>query len=183
MDCHRQIIVGVVGCYKSYSYKSTSPKIGDRHLRGLGCLLTLKRVSSPRQYTGMCDITSNYALIRENLSGLDGFLLNCGRGAYDFEAVSISGKMIAELIDTGEAPDLIKSFSLARFRNGRLVKEKGRHPQRRRVETIGPQIRMMWRVPATLALRIGTTSHSQQSPSNMPMRDAMPLSRCIGVES
>ena len=32
---------------------------------------------------------------------------------------------MAELIDTGQTPDLIKPFSLDRFKDGRLVNEKG----------------------------------------------------------
>ena len=46
-------------------------------------------------------------------------------GTYGFKAAPISGKMMAELIDTGQTPDLIKPFSLDRFKDGRLVNEKG----------------------------------------------------------
>ena len=77
-----------------------------------------------RQWTGICDMTPDYAPIIGPVDGIDGFILNCGWGTWGFKAAPISGKMTAELITTGETPDLIRSFDLNRFHEGRLINER-----------------------------------------------------------
>ena len=119
------VIGGAVDHYTSYSYKSTFPMIEELSAGALRMFPFLKKVNILRQWTGICDMTPDYAPIMGKVSGIDGFLLNCGWGTYGFKAAPISGKTMAELIDTGEAPDLIKPFTLDRFRDGRLVNEKG----------------------------------------------------------
>jgi sarcosine oxidase subunit beta len=54
---------------------------------------------------------------------VDGFLLSAGWGTYGFKAAPIVGKTMAELIATGEVPELISSFALERFYQDRLVSE------------------------------------------------------------
>lgn len=49
-----------------------------------------------------------------------GFILNCG-WTYGFMAMPASGKYLAEFIDTGEMPPIIKPFSIDRFRTGELL--------------------------------------------------------------
>jgi sarcosine oxidase subunit beta len=48
-----------------------------------------------------------------------------GWGTYGFKAGPVSGETMAELIATGKTPELIATFDLARFAEGRLVGEKG----------------------------------------------------------
>lgn len=119
------VIGGAVDHYTSYSYKSTFPMIEELSAGALRMFPFLKDVNILRQWTGICDMTPDYAPIMGKVSGIDGFLLNCGWGTYGFKAAPISGKTMAELIESGEAPNLIKPFSLDRFRDGRLVNEKG----------------------------------------------------------
>jgi sarcosine oxidase subunit beta len=53
-----------------------------------------------------------------------GFYLDVGWGTYGFKAGPVSGRRMAELIATGQTPDLIKPFSITRFADNRLVGEK-----------------------------------------------------------
>ena len=62
------------------------------------------------------------------VEGLDGLVLTCGWGSWGFKAAPAGGRSIAELIATGETPDLIRPFDLARFREGRLVNERAAAP-------------------------------------------------------
>ena len=53
-----------------------------------------------------------------------GFLVDVGWGTYGFKAGPVSERNMAELIVTGEDPDLIKPFALSRFYEDRLIGEK-----------------------------------------------------------
>ena len=88
----------------------------------------LGQVNVLRQWSGLCDMTPDYAPIMGTVEGLDGFVLSCGWGSWGFKAAPAAGKRIAELISTGETPDLIKPFALSRFRTGRLVNERAAAP-------------------------------------------------------
>jgi sarcosine oxidase subunit beta len=58
-------------------------------------------------------------------SHVQGFFLDVGWGTYGFKAGPVAGKRIAELIDTGRTPEIIKPFSPDRFVRNRLIGEKG----------------------------------------------------------
>ena len=119
------VIGGAVDHYPSYSHKSTFPMMEELVASTLKMFPFLKEVNILRQWAGICDMTPDYAPIMGRVPGLEGFLLDCGWGTYGFKAAPISGKTMAELIATGRTPDLIKPFSIDRFREGRLVNEKG----------------------------------------------------------
>ena len=69
-------------------------------------------------------MTPDFSPIMGTVDGLKGFVLDVGWGTYGFKAGPVSGKRIAELIATGETPDLLKPFALSRFRENTLVGEK-----------------------------------------------------------
>ena len=56
---------------------------------------------------------------------VEGFLLDVGWGTYGFKASPICGRTMAELIATERTPELIAPFAYDRFREWRLVGEKG----------------------------------------------------------
>jgi sarcosine oxidase subunit beta len=56
---------------------------------------------------------------------VEGFLVDVGWGTYGFKAGPVSGEAMAELVATQKTPEIIASFDLARFEEGRLVGEKG----------------------------------------------------------
>ena len=90
----------------------------------LELLPDLRGIKVLRQWTGICDMTPDYAPVLGEVDGLDGFILNCGWGTWGFKAAPIAGKSIAQLIATGETPPLIQPFGLSRFDEGRLINER-----------------------------------------------------------
>jgi predicted sugar kinase len=52
-----------------------------------------------------------------------GFLVDGGWGTYGFKATTICGVTMAELVDTGRVPELIKPFAVSRFWDRTLVSE------------------------------------------------------------
>ena len=63
-----------------------------------------------RQWTGLCDVSPDYAPIM-GLTEADGFLIDAGWGTYGFKASPIVGKTMAELAATGRTPALIEARS------------------------------------------------------------------------
>ena len=53
-----------------------------------------------------------------------GFLITTGWGTWGFKAIPASGEQMAELIATGETPELIAPFSLDRFKHDRLMADR-----------------------------------------------------------
>ncbi len=84
----------------------------------------LHDVRVQRQWAGLCDMTPDYSPIISPINEVEGLYMNCGWGTYGFKAGPGSGKNSAKMLQTGEAPEVLKPFSLDRFRNNRLVGEK-----------------------------------------------------------
>ncbi len=122
------VIGGGVNPYPSYSQRSSLRPIEELAAHTLEMFHCLGQVKVLRQWSGLCDMTPDYAPIMGTVEGLDGFVLSCGWGSWGFKAAPAAGKKIAELISTGETPDLIKPFALSRFRTGRLVNERAAAP-------------------------------------------------------
>ena len=118
------VMGGPVDPYPTYSQKSTLYMLEELATFVLELLPCLKDVNVLRQWTGLCDMTPDYAPIMGFVEGVNGLILNCGWGTWGFKAAPISGKMIAQLIDSNKTPDLIKPFNLSRFKSGALVNEK-----------------------------------------------------------
>jgi sarcosine oxidase subunit beta len=77
-----------------------------------------------RQWAGMTDMTPDYSPIM-GPSGIDNYYLDAGWGTWGFKATPICGVTMAETIATGRVPELIRPFSLDRFRTFSLVNELG----------------------------------------------------------
>lgn len=111
--------------YSSYSQGSTLETLESIVAHALELFPGLKHVRVLRQWGGLCDMTPDYSPILGEVDGLKGFVLDVGWGTYGFKAGPVSGKRIAELIATKRTPDIIRPFRLSRFREDRLVSEKG----------------------------------------------------------
>ena len=118
------VIGGPVDPYPTYSHASTLNMLEELAHYALELLPSLRDVKILRQWTGLCDMTPDYAPIMGKVGGIDGFVLNCGWGTWGFKAAPIAGKSIAELVETGATPSLIEPFALSRFDDGRLVNER-----------------------------------------------------------
>jgi sarcosine oxidase, subunit beta len=84
----------------------------------------LSKVRLLRQWAGLCDMTPDFSPVM-GFTPVEGFLVDVGWGTYGFKAGPVSGEAMAECIATGRAPEIIASFGLGRFAEGRLVGEKG----------------------------------------------------------
>ena len=122
------VIGGGVDPYQSYSQRSSLRPIEELAVHTLEMFPSMGQVKVLRQWSGLCDMSPDYAPIMGTVQGLDGFVLSCGWGSWGFKAAPAAGKSIAQLISTGETPDLIKPFGLSRFHTGRLVNERAAAP-------------------------------------------------------
>jgi sarcosine oxidase subunit beta len=110
--------------YVSYSQRSTLPTLEMIAAHTLDLFPCLRHVCVMRQWTGVCDMTPDFSPIIGEAPGLKGFILDVGWGTYGFKTGPVAGYRVAELIDTGKTPDLIRPFALSRFSEDRLVGEK-----------------------------------------------------------
>ena len=122
------VIGGGIDPYPSYSHRSSFRPMEELAAHVLEMFPCLKNVNVLRQWTGLCDMTPDYAPIMGKVDAIDGFILTCGWGSWGFKAAPVAGKRIAELVATGETPELIKPFALSRFRQGNLVNERAAAP-------------------------------------------------------
>ncbi len=122
------VIGGAVDPYPTYSQRSTLPMLETLASHTLELFPRLKEVRILRQWTGLCDMTPDYAPIMGEVPEIQGLVLNCGWGTWGFKAAPAAGKAVAELIATGKTPDLIRPFALTRFQERRLVNERGGAP-------------------------------------------------------
>lgn len=120
-----EVVIGEeIDPYASYSQRSTLRFLENAAAHTLDLFPCLARVKVLRQWGGICDMTPDFAPILGKVNELEGFLLDVGWGTYGFKAGPVAGYRLAELIATGQTPDLIKPFALARFANQEMVGEK-----------------------------------------------------------
>jgi sarcosine oxidase subunit beta len=120
-----ELVMGAsVDPYTSYSLDSSLSFLEGIAGHMLELFPFLGKVRILRQWAGLCDMTPDYSPIM-GFTPVDGFLVDVGWGTYGFKASPICGKTIAELIATGNTPELISSFRHSRFEEFDLVGEKG----------------------------------------------------------
>jgi sarcosine oxidase subunit beta len=95
-------------------------EISARH--SLELFPQLERVKVLRTWTGLCDLSPDYSPILGRTE-VDNFHVSAGWGTYGFKAAPIVGVTLAELIASGQTPDLIAPFALERFHTDTLVSE------------------------------------------------------------
>ena len=122
------VIGGGVDPYPSYSMRSGLDSIHHLVSNTLKMFPVLRDVRLLRQWSGLCDMTPDYAPIIGKINGINGFILTCGWGSWGFKAAPMAGKCVADLIFTGKTPELIKPFELARFSNGKMLNERASAP-------------------------------------------------------
>ncbi len=110
--------------YASYSTRGSLEFTEELAGHILELMPSISKMRVLRQWAGLCDITPDFSPIM-GITPVEGFLADVGWGTYGFKAGPVSGEAMAELIATGRTPEIIASFDLARFAEGRLVGEKG----------------------------------------------------------
>jgi len=84
----------------------------------------LSKVKVMRQWAGMADMTPDFAPIM-GLTPVEGFYLDAGWGTWGFKATPVCGKTMAFTLANNRPHELIRGFSLDRFRDYALTGEKG----------------------------------------------------------
>lgn len=110
--------------YELMSHRSTldfAESISGHMLDLFPCLGQIKVL---RQWAGRSDMTPDFSPIMGR-TPIEGFYLDAGWGTWGFKATPISGYTMAHTIAHGREHELIRSFTLDRFRQFRLVGEKG----------------------------------------------------------
>ena len=122
------VIGGAVNPYSTYSQLSTLPTLSTLAGHALEMFPCLQEASILRQWTGLCDITPDYAPIMSEVPGLAGLIISCGWGTWGFKAAPAGGLYMAEAIANANIPKAIRPFSLSRFAEGKLVNERAAAP-------------------------------------------------------
>jgi sarcosine oxidase subunit beta len=122
------VIGGAVDHYPTYSHRSTLQTLEELAVHSVEMIPCLRNAKVLRQWTGLVDMTPDYAPIMGKVEGIEGFVLTCGWGTWGFKAAPVAGRCIAELVSTGKTPELIRPFVLSRFRDGLLVNERAAAP-------------------------------------------------------
>lgn len=108
----------------SYSYRSGHHLLQSCSHRAITLLPFLRNLRVLRQWTGVCDMSPDYSPIMGK-TGVDGFYITTGWGTWGFKAIPASGEQMAQLIATGETPELIAPFALDRFAKDRTLADRG----------------------------------------------------------
>ncbi len=83
---------------------------------------TVRRLRMLRNWAGIVDVTPDRSPII-GLTPVPGLFINCGWGTGGFKATPGSGHVFAHTIATGQPHPINASFTLDRFRSGRLIDE------------------------------------------------------------
>jgi sarcosine oxidase subunit beta len=120
-----EIVIGEeIDPYSSYSMRSTLRFLENAAANTVELFPCLARVKVLRQWAGLCDMPPDFAPILGTVDGVEGFILDVGWGTYGFKAAPAAGYRVAELIATGQTPEVLKPFTLARFANLEQLGEK-----------------------------------------------------------
>lgn len=120
-----ELVIGEeIDPYSSYSMRSTLPFLEHAASHTLELFPCLARVKVLRQWAGICDMPPDFAPIIGRVEEVDGFILDVGWGTYGFKAGPAAGFRVAELIATGQTPDILRPFALSRFAQLQPLGEK-----------------------------------------------------------
>ena len=108
----------------SFNYRADHRLLQTCSLRAMTLFPFLRKLRILRQWTGLCDMSPDYSPIMGK-TDVDGFYITTGWGTWGFKAIPAGGETMAQLIATGETPDLIAPFALSRFREDRTKADRG----------------------------------------------------------
>jgi sarcosine oxidase subunit beta len=113
--------------YPSYSQRGNLPIAEEVLSEGVAMIPALSRVRVLRQWAGIMDMTPDGSpLICK--TPVEGLYINGGWCYGGFKAIPGSGWCFAHTLAKGEPHELNAAFTLDRFREGRMIDEKGAGP-------------------------------------------------------
>ena len=108
----------------SYSMQTSFSTLANVSAKVAAILPFVKGLRILRQWTGICDVSADFSPIM-GPTGMDGLAVTTGWGTWGFKAIPASGESLASYIATGEVPDIIKPFGLARFAADHPLADQG----------------------------------------------------------
>jgi len=108
--------------WTTYRTRNTLNFLQDLTRHVLELFPQLEHARLLRSWAGLCDLSPDYSPILGKTE-VENFHVSAGWGTYGFKAAPIVGKTLAELVATGETPELIAPFELERFYRDELVSE------------------------------------------------------------
>jgi sarcosine oxidase subunit beta len=108
------------GFQPSMNLNCTLHNLKDMASKFVDLFPCLTGVKIMRQWSGLLPTAPDAAPVLGPVAEVEGFILNCG-WTYGFMAIPAAGKYLAEFIMTGKMPDIIKPFSVERFKTGDLL--------------------------------------------------------------
>ncbi|MCE5242780.1 MAG: FAD-binding oxidoreductase, partial [Desulfobacteraceae bacterium] len=84
------------------------------------CLRGLKFM---RTWAGLTDMTPDMAPIMDGNDPVKGYYMDCGWGYFGFKSGPVAGRYMARFMASGQCPDMLKPFTLRRFKENRLMGE------------------------------------------------------------
>ena len=118
---------GDIDMYNSYAQKGNLPLIEEVVTAGLAMIPSLSRLRITRHWGGVMDMSMDGSPIIGK-SPIDNLYLNCGWCYGGFKATPGSGWVFAHTIANDEPHSLNKGLNLERFKEGRMVDERGAGP-------------------------------------------------------
>jgi sarcosine oxidase subunit beta len=101
--------------------KSTRMAVQNMAHKFISLFPGLGGVNLMRQWAGVVSKTPDRGPLLGRVDKVEGFLLSAAWGGYGFMGSPVGGKLMAELILTGETPKHIRPFNLNRFKTGKLI--------------------------------------------------------------
>ncbi len=108
----------------SYSRQSTFPNLASVASKLLYHFPFMRDLRILRQWTGICDVSADFSPVM-GFTDVDGFVITTGWGTWGFKGIPAGGEQMAELIATGNTPELIAPFALSRFAADHAMADQG----------------------------------------------------------
>lgn len=118
---------GFLDGFPSYTREGQWYRLQDVVQSAVALLPQIAGLRILRHWAGTNDMTMDGSFIMDRI-GYNNVFLNGGWCYGGFKAIPASGAACATFVATGTAPDLIRAHSLARFRTGQLLDERGGGP-------------------------------------------------------
>lgn len=138
---HHVVSSGMYHCYANQSLKgeivtgahmdqwpSYTTNVSARYIKHQAEALTelmpcLRGLKFMRTWAGLTDMTPDMAPIMDGNDPVKGYYMDCGWGYFGFKSGPVAGRYMARYMASGQCPDMLKPFTLRRFKENRLMGE------------------------------------------------------------
>lgn len=116
------VIGGGAEPFNSYAQRGGLPALQDNAAAVTELFPSFSRLRVMRQWAGICDISPDSSPIVGE-SPVENLYLSTGWGTGGFKAIPAGGDTLASTIASGSTHELLRPFSLSRFKDGCLIDE------------------------------------------------------------